>query len=161
MTTTQDRYQGTLDTLAALREEFHGTEDVARRAELRPQIKAVKVAMIAAWSAADREWYVSLGPVQVRSVPLAGRGAIALTRASSLGGGRSTYVRPGDPHYAACLALLREQEAQDADVSAAAYAVWGWRGAVRIDYYGDAALVSRGAGTRVRVHLPTMTATAV
>ena len=61
-----------------------------------------------------------------------------------LGGGSSETFPAGSAEATRLIAEDAANRKTDAKVAEAAFAVWGWRGAVRIDYYGTSARVSRG-----------------
>src|SRR5581483_6570511 len=108
------------DTYDALKEERRKID--GRIAELHAAYEQAR----------DASW----GPVYRR---IGQDGWVYCHQTNSLGGSRDWAIGPDDPHYQAVTAQVRADAALDARVAEHAYGVWGWRGAVRIDYYGDGA----------------------
>lgn len=152
-TIVQNQYSRELDALREMEEQFRETPEAERTAAMVERIEKQRARMTRCFWACHYEFEASLGPVALQLRP---NGIIYATQSSPLGGGRSVPIPPGSPHFAQALALVRSQQSQDAAVAEIAFVIWGWRGAVRIDYYGDLAIVRRGGGSVVVVDLPSM-----
>lgn len=152
---TTTRISSLCDILADLREQHaalfaavnpeNGTtaEQTSAILQIESRIEAVKQAQNrlhnayeSAWDAAHKQ-----APRQMRRNS---NGSIT-TLTSAMGGGRAITVFPGDDGYEAASAEVDRRTSLDGLVAEVAFAAWGWRGAVRIDYYGgDIARVTNG-----------------
>jgi hypothetical protein len=127
------------DHLARLREELHGEPPppAGRAAELREEIDRVKERQAGLQEAYDSAWERSFGPADMRLDP--DTGTIRVVQANRMGGGRGGSISPTDPRYQDALAEINSRQRLDRLVAELAFAAWGWRGAVRIGYYGHGA----------------------
>jgi hypothetical protein len=124
------------ERLAAIPEGGDRTEALAEIQTLKTRQDRVQHAYDAIWEDAK-----AAAPYQIRVNP---NGSVTTIK-GVLGGGSSETFPAGS---AEAIRLIAEDAANrntDAKVAEAAFAVWGWRGPVRIDYYGTSARVCRGA----------------
>jgi hypothetical protein len=135
------RLNATCDAVAAAREAHRA----APTAETRAALDAAKDAQGHAHDIAMAAVEASLGPVQMWEVVERGVVYVVTMQTTTLGGGggRTGRVGPGDARYASLRAQIAANRATDQRVLAAALEAWGTDqvSRVKIDYYGDRAMV--------------------
>jgi hypothetical protein len=135
-------------TISSIRDELNAEIPGERRAELTEQLGKLKDRAIELQIAYDRVWKarVMASPAQIVRT---GPHTFSVVRSDGAGGGISEGVsRQGNPkRYAELEAEYIRRQEEDARVAEVAFVAWGWRGAVRIDYFGDKARVTNGGRT--------------
>lgn len=140
----ESRVSATRDRVWELQDELHnGSPTPERAAEIRSLLPAAKDENNAASEAYDAAWRATLGPAALSEETVPGVGIVVkVLRASPMGGGSSSTIRPDDPGYDSARRAVASQLSQDERVARAAFALWGVDAVpVRIDYYGDRARV--------------------
>lgn len=143
MTENYSLYSRLIDEDFALVDQLHKTSEGDDANAIRERIRSVRNRMAAVFhnihSAATSS--VNASPVQI----IKRDGYYYLLQADGNGNMRSVPVGPHHPDYATVGKEYDRLASVDIRAVEAAFAEWGWRGAVSIRHYGDKIVVTDGS----------------